>query len=723
MKKAPWTAVAADAIIAACCVIACINALPTAFNVQYGIEIVRLSISAASLVLCSLIYLSKKKWPFVCLGFGIILAIIWFLCRGAAARGANIVWFSAARLWSLDISILPTPVAPEETAYSYEDATVFLLLAAGALLLAAAVLIIKLKTPIPALLLPIPFFVGCFIYTDCRPALFTIILLLIYFAAMLFGREIRKKDVRTAGRGRLVFLLLLTGGALCLSILSPQKKYDPIPFSQRRGLFDLLGPMRDDLLRRQYANPLKVDLAASGDRSVDEGKAFSVNCTKPGKYLLRTHSYGLYSGNTWNSVEDYTGDWISLNALGSTQKGEVVILRVRDAYIKERITPYAFSPREELYVGESYVRANGKDAYVWTFKPEILFRPDDYSSDEEKYYRFALEQYTLPDGPEKQMLLKIVDKMKVPDWIASSSYALYLQKTVLDPEYPYQTAINVANYVRSQGEYTLTPGQTPAGEDFVEYFLTKSHKGYCVHFASSTTALLQAIGIPARYVVGYRAEIPKADTWTDVPHYASHAWTEIYIKGVGWIPIESSAGFPTLSGYMQDFSWNPDEPKETDAPSDTPRPDIATPEPDITPKPTPRPTRNPDASPASTDAPAAPGTKAPVKLLKTAAIVIGIIAVWQLVGVFIRMRRNRAFNQKDSRAAVLAMLDYLESLIRFGAEIPENAEELRLEAAFSNHGMEEKQKELMDVVLYNRDTIKMHRPLVRFILKWVIFKL
>ena len=61
----------------------------------------------------------------------------------------------------------------------------------------------------------------------------------------------------------------------------------------------------------------------------------------------------------------------------------------------------------------------------------------------------------------------------------------------------------IANLVRTSGEYTLSPGTTPEGRDFVDYFLFENQKGYCVHFASAAVALLRSQGIPARYAEGY----------------------------------------------------------------------------------------------------------------------------------------------------------------------------------------------------------------------------
>ena len=66
---------------------------------------------------------------------------------------------------------------------------------------------------------------------------------------------------------------------------------------------------------------------------------------------------------------------------------------------------------------------------------------------------------------------------------------------------------------------------------FALYFLTVSQRGYCVHYASALTALLQARGIPARFVIGYAFTVASADTWVEVTDRNAHAWTEVYVDG------------------------------------------------------------------------------------------------------------------------------------------------------------------------------------------------
>lgn len=95
--------------------------------------------------------------------------------------------------------------------------------------------------------------------------------------------------------------------------------------------------------------------------------------------------------------------------------------------------------------------------------------------------------------------------------------------------------------------YDLELENVPFGEDVVEYFLFEGEKGYCEHFASAGVLLLREMGIPARYASGYviwKSDfVQEEDGYTaSVPDSRAHAWAEIYLEGVGWVPVEMTPG-------------------------------------------------------------------------------------------------------------------------------------------------------------------------------------
>ena len=74
----------------------------------------------------------------------------------------------------------------------------------------------------------------------------------------------------------------------------------------------------------------------------------------------------------------------------------------------------------------------------------------------------------------------------------------------------------------------------------VTYFLTEHKRGVCRHFAAAATMMFRALGIPARYTIGFMVNIEanvKLEYSGD-----GHAWTEIYMENYGWIPLEVTGG-------------------------------------------------------------------------------------------------------------------------------------------------------------------------------------
>ncbi len=107
----------------------------------------------------------------------------------------------------------------------------------------------------------------------------------------------------------------------------------------------------------------------------------------------------------------------------------------------------------------------------------------------------------------------------------------------------------ISMILKRQQTYSLNLSAVPAGMDAVDFFLMSSHEGYCVHFASAAVLMMREVGVPARYVSGYVARQDEFEYNSDtgvfeahVKDSGAHAWAEIYLNQIGWLPVDVTPG-------------------------------------------------------------------------------------------------------------------------------------------------------------------------------------
>lgn len=121
---------------------------------------------------------------------------------------------------------------------------------------------------------------------------------------------------------------------------------------------------------------------------------------------------------------------------------------------------------------------------------------------------------------------------------------------------PYDQAMAIESYLRSNYTYTESPPVPPENVDPTLYFLFESREGFCQQFATAQVLMLRSLGIPSRYVAGFYVgsrDIPEDDYLRQIQEMAdldegvyrvydanAHTWTEAYFPEVGWIMFEST---------------------------------------------------------------------------------------------------------------------------------------------------------------------------------------
>ncbi|MBR0406800.1 MAG: transglutaminase domain-containing protein [Clostridia bacterium] len=205
--------------------------------------------------------------------------------------------------------------------------------------------------------------------------------------------------------------------------------------------------------------------------------------------------------------------------------------------------------------------------------------------------------------------------LQIPQHIQKEVYDIAARATE-GRETPYQKALGIMNYLRRNYRYSLDVQEPPEAVDFIAWFLIGEREGYCTYFASAMTMLCRIAGIPARYVTGYVA-LPNDSGVTVVSGKHAHAWTEIYLNGFGWLPIDATP----RSDYGDDPLPEDDPPpsggNNAPAPTATPEPTALPTVPPVeapTPEPSPEPTETPENNsdqPTPTPAPPPPDEPPP----------------------------------------------------------------------------------------------------------------
>lgn len=112
----------------------------------------------------------------------------------------------------------------------------------------------------------------------------------------------------------------------------------------------------------------------------------------------------------------------------------------------------------------------------------------------------------------------------------------------LNAEYnqsPLVLALTIKQYLEETTTYSFSR-RYQGDEPTADFLFSEDRKGYCVHLAHSAAYLMRALGLPARVSAGYATEAKNLGGGSALllKNGDAHAWAELYLTGVGWVPIE-----------------------------------------------------------------------------------------------------------------------------------------------------------------------------------------
>ena len=111
--------------------------------------------------------------------------------------------------------------------------------------------------------------------------------------------------------------------------------------------------------------------------------------------------------------------------------------------------------------------------------------------------------------------------------------AAVAKKATAGARTPLEKARAIYEYVTSTMTYDKT-GEGWGRGDAIRACDVK--RGNCTDFHSLVIGMARSCKIPARFVIGF--PLPEDEKQGAIPGY--HCWAELYVEGIGWLPVDSS---------------------------------------------------------------------------------------------------------------------------------------------------------------------------------------
>lgn len=553
------------------------------------------------------------------------------------------------------------------------------------------------KTSIPGAVLSLLPLFACFVVTDTVPQLSWLYFFLLGLGMLLLTGTVRRQDEEQGNRLSAVVALPVALSLLIMFAVFPQDRYNGQ--ENARHMVDTvinMEPIRSIVEHFTETGTTgtsidgrSVNLKSVGIRLVSQAEILRVNTELQGTLYLRGRALDAYDGVSWTESGG-SASVLNWPVSGDQQTGEVVI-STRYAH-RMLYLPYYVTSRDLQYVNVGL-------------------------ENEKKLSQYSFTCRQMPDAEVLTALYPTADTAIRSEWSwdllqqflhlsdSAKKWAVPLAREIAgDIKSPYHKAQAIAEYVRNSAAYDTNTRRMPSKEkDFAQWFLEDSDTGYCVHFATAATVLLQAAGIPARYVTGYVADVTDSNVVV-VRAEDAHAWAEYWLPGYGWTVLEATpAAAEQTTG-------------ETEASTDAAQTGTDTTQPEET-----------DSAAEGTKPTAGkPGTTQPHTQDLTVVWVILVIlllaaAVIGQRALRLYLHRRRRSRGSTNRQAIVRWQEVVQ-LSGLLSEKPDQALlELALMAKFSQHTLSEEQlRQFDDYILAARGRLKKRSVFHRF---WYCFVL
>ncbi len=727
------------------------------FYTTFSIPVMQNDFIFYAVVFCAVItfmFLIKPKRNIVLALLLSVSAYIFFIKRNIIyvvinnlTQGYFITYNSVASAYAqkAQYSLFTFPISVAGTNEIRVSITMFAVLTLFFFTLLLAWILVLRKNTILCFILTAPF-LGISVFFGITPHYAAVGALYIFWAFLILNSSVlrsknkfnKKKGIfysggkNTAIPQSLIFLPILISCLIFVTVLFPMNSYKRSDFVKDLRISILSVP--------KIPSPIQIPIQSILGYTGRVNLQLIGNITFTGKTVLRVKSSGpegdylkgfvgsIYTGHSWDclpakeyeKLDTILGQWRVQNfsshfnkLLGRNAKTYDLTVQNMQRNSLRVYAPYGLLSGPEELPGIKFIH----DGFLKS--GNALFGLSEYNM---KSTTLQIDAWKMSKSMinafNKEQRPFIHAAMEYKDFV----YSHYTQlPEALDErlsQYLHEHNLNIKNYtnpnafanavithVKNENSYTLSPGMTPEGRDFVEYFLFENHKGYCVHFASATAALLRSAGVPARYVEGYAVspdDFEGHDEWASIPDSRSHAWVEIYLSAVGWVPVEATpsadrgiinhdaaeAQSPSSINHLEDDITNDkfykhERPQTNELPDD----------------------ENNESISGEVQSSSANYIHNIISILTTLAMFVLFIAVILSSRKMQNALRKKKFTQNDSNKAAIAVYDYIVRLHAYARanktadyKIPNNIYNIVLKARYSQHMITE--HELENLLVY-----------------------
>ena len=426
----------------------------------------------------------------------------------------------------------------------------------------------------------IPIFAGMFF--GLSPRLLYALLLLVVFAMIIVLCSIKNDE----GLNRLVSLSGQVVGSLIVFLLLASfilSSFSSLPLATKvreradKAVYSMRYEPKTD---EEIAHFPKGNLREAKSIEFTDNVAFNITMQHPSSAYFKQYVGERFVNGEWKGldVSAYTGKYLGIfqwldsrnfyeiaqlsrvYAADASRTGSAAIIstvNIRNVGEKSDvlITPYEIIPdvNADNDYTKTILKSKGfKGQRNYTYNSYVCLYNDYASSgimnsvatemvqsEEEKAYRsFVYDNYLSVDGHYSDMLAATNIDAYNGKQISDITYYI---RQFFETNYKYNTEVS---------EYNADP---------LVHFALNSREGYDPYFASLATLMFRRAGVPARYVEGYYLSYADMEGYMsvdnsnfDVYDSSAHAWVEIYLDGVGFVPVEVTPGFYTLTKEEND---------------------------------------------------------------------------------------------------------------------------------------------------------------------------